>query len=99
MNSSSRASRRRSLCTNGSWMIPTSRKAASDLIVHGQNRDEAIARMKRALDEFVIEGIKTTIPLHKRIMDDPDFQKGRVRSDRPRAKPRRGHRADETRAG
>jgi acetyl-CoA carboxylase biotin carboxylase subunit len=47
------------------------------LIVHGDTREEAIARMKRALDEFVIEGIKTTIPLHRRIMDDPNFIKGK----------------------
>jgi acetyl-CoA carboxylase biotin carboxylase subunit len=33
--------------------------------------------MRRALDEFVIEGIKTTIPLHRRIFDDPSFQKGK----------------------
>ncbi|MFM7841494.1 MAG: acetyl-CoA carboxylase biotin carboxylase subunit, partial [Nitrospira sp.] len=39
---------------------------------------EAMARMRRALDEFVIEGIKTTIPLHKRILNDAEFQKGRV---------------------
>ena len=48
------------------------------LITHGRDRQEAIARMRRALDEFVIEGIKTTIPLHKRILNDPDFQKGHV---------------------
>ncbi len=48
------------------------------LIVHGQTRDEAIAKMRRALDEFVIDGIKTTIPLYKRIFNDADFQKGRV---------------------
>jgi acetyl-CoA carboxylase biotin carboxylase subunit len=47
------------------------------LIVHADTRPEAIARMKRALDEFVIEGIKTTIPLHRRIMDDPNFVKGK----------------------
>jgi acetyl-CoA carboxylase biotin carboxylase subunit len=47
------------------------------LIVHGRNREEAIVRMRRALEECVIEGIKTTIPLHRRIFDDPDFQKGR----------------------
>ncbi|HZC67744.1 MAG TPA: acetyl-CoA carboxylase biotin carboxylase subunit [Nitrospirales bacterium] len=47
------------------------------LIVHGLTRDEALARMRRALDECVVEGIKTTIPLHRRILDDPDFQKGR----------------------
>jgi acetyl-CoA carboxylase biotin carboxylase subunit len=47
------------------------------LIVHGQTREEALARMRRALEECVVEGIKTTIPLHRRIFDDPDFQKGR----------------------
>jgi acetyl-CoA carboxylase biotin carboxylase subunit len=46
------------------------------LIVHGRDRDEAMARMKRALDEFIIEGIKTTIPFHKRVLNDPDFIKG-----------------------
>jgi acetyl-CoA carboxylase, biotin carboxylase subunit len=48
------------------------------LISHGQTRDESMARMRRALDEFVIEGIKTTIPLHRRIFADVEFQKGRV---------------------
>ena len=48
------------------------------LISHGQNREEAMARMRRALDEFVIEGIKTTIPLHKKVFTDAEFQKGRV---------------------
>ncbi|MGH7255130.1 MAG: acetyl-CoA carboxylase biotin carboxylase subunit [Nitrospirales bacterium] len=48
------------------------------LITHGQDREEAMARMRRALDEFVIEGIKTTIPLHRRIFEDAEFQKGRV---------------------
>jgi acetyl-CoA carboxylase biotin carboxylase subunit len=47
------------------------------LIVHADTRQDAVARMKRALDEFVIEGIKTTIPLHRRIMDDPGFVKGK----------------------
>ena len=44
------------------------------LIVHGQTRDEAIDRMKVALDEFVISPIKTTIPLHRRIMDTRQFR-------------------------
>ncbi|MCP9472036.1 MAG: acetyl-CoA carboxylase biotin carboxylase subunit [Nitrospira sp.] len=48
------------------------------LITHGKDRQEAIARMRRALDEFVIEGIKTTIPLHRKIFGDADFQKGHV---------------------
>jgi len=46
------------------------------LIVHGRDREEAMARMRRSLDEFIIEGIKTTIPFHKRVMNDPDFIKG-----------------------
>jgi acetyl-CoA carboxylase biotin carboxylase subunit len=46
------------------------------LIVHGRDRAEAIARMRQALGGFVVEGIKTTIPLHKRILSDPDFNAG-----------------------
>ena len=48
------------------------------LIAHGRNRNEAIMRMKRALDEFVIEGIKTTIPFHRKVMDDERFLNGNV---------------------
>src|SRR5438270_9414783 len=46
------------------------------LIVHARTRDLAIARMRRALDVMVVEGINTTIPLHQRIMADPNFQAG-----------------------
>ena len=46
------------------------------LIVHAPTRDEAIARMRRALMEFAIQGIKTTIPLHRRIMEAPEFRAG-----------------------
>lgn len=46
------------------------------LIVHARDRAEAIARMERALDEFIVEGIKTTIPLHKKIIKDPSFRQG-----------------------
>jgi len=46
------------------------------LVVRGRDRDEAISRMSRALDMFVVEGIHTSIPLHKRIMQDPDFRAG-----------------------
>tara|TARA_Y100000310_G_scaffold345246_1_gene463088 strand:- start:1155 stop:2498 length:1344 start_codon:yes stop_codon:yes gene_type:complete len=46
------------------------------LIVSGQTREEAIVRMKRALQEMVIEGIKTTIPFHIKLMDDPTFRSG-----------------------
>jgi acetyl-CoA carboxylase biotin carboxylase subunit len=35
-------------------------------------------RMQRALDEFIIEGVKTTIPMHKKILQDPDFRKGDI---------------------
>ena len=59
-------------------VVPHYDSLIAKLITHGQNREEAIARMRRALDEFVIEGIKTTIPLHKRIFSDAEFQKGRV---------------------
>jgi acetyl-CoA carboxylase biotin carboxylase subunit len=46
------------------------------LIVHARTRELAIARMKRALEAMVVEGIKTTIPLHLQIMNDENFQKG-----------------------
>jgi acetyl-CoA carboxylase biotin carboxylase subunit len=46
------------------------------LIVVAQTRDEAILKMTRALDEYIIEGIKTTIPFHQKLMDDPDFNAG-----------------------
>ncbi len=46
------------------------------LVVHGGDRTEAIQRMLRALDFFVVEGIDTTIPLHRRIMEDPVFRSG-----------------------
>jgi acetyl-CoA carboxylase biotin carboxylase subunit len=47
------------------------------LIVHGRDRNEAIARMSRALGMFVVQGIHTTIPLHQQIMQDEDFRAGR----------------------
>ncbi len=48
------------------------------VIAHGQDRADALAKAQRALDEFAVEGIKTTIPLQRLIMRDPDFQKGGV---------------------
>ncbi|UAB81978.1 acetyl-CoA carboxylase biotin carboxylase subunit [Marixanthomonas sp. SCSIO 43207] len=47
------------------------------LITTAQTRDEAINKMKRALDEFVIEGVKTTIPFHRQLMDDPAYVSGK----------------------
>jgi acetyl-CoA carboxylase biotin carboxylase subunit len=46
------------------------------LIVHGRNRNECLMRLKRALEEFVIGGIETTIPLHQRLISNPDFVNG-----------------------
>src|SRR5215216_2438781 len=48
------------------------------IIVHGRDRQEAIARMRRTLEMTVIEGIKTSVPLHLKIMSDADFQAGRM---------------------
>lgn len=63
---------------SGSTVVPYYDSMIAKLITHGRNRQESMARMKRALSEFTIEGIKTTIPLHRRILEDPDFQKGHV---------------------
>jgi acetyl-CoA carboxylase biotin carboxylase subunit len=46
------------------------------LITTAQTREEAISKMKRALDEFVIEGVKTTIPFHRQLMEHPDYLAG-----------------------
>jgi acetyl-CoA carboxylase biotin carboxylase subunit len=48
------------------------------IIVHGRDRQEAIARMRRTLEMTVIEGIKTSIPLHLKIIADPDFVAGKL---------------------
>ena len=68
------------------------------IIVHGRDRQEAIARMRRTLEMTVIEGIKTTIPLHLRILADPDFVAGKLSTsfmDRLLAKSRPGGRLAE----
>jgi acetyl-CoA carboxylase biotin carboxylase subunit len=62
----------------GAEISPFYDSLIAKLMVHGRDRAEAIARMRRCLDLMVVEGIKTTIPLHRRIMDDPDFQAGRL---------------------
>ena len=48
------------------------------LIVKGKTREEAISRMKRALREFIIEGVDTTIPFHLKVLDNKDFNKGTI---------------------
>src|SRR5271170_1022035 len=47
------------------------------LIVRGKDRNEAVSRMSRALEMFIVEGVYTTIPLHRRILADPDFRAGK----------------------
>jgi len=61
---------------SGYTIPPNYDSMIAKLIVTAQNRKEAIDKMKRALDEFVIEGIKTTIPFHRMLMDDPNYIKG-----------------------
>tara|TARA_B100001109_G_scaffold205131_1_gene172185 strand:- start:878 stop:2158 length:1281 start_codon:yes stop_codon:yes gene_type:complete len=61
---------------SGYTIPPNYDSMIAKLIVTAQNREEAIDKMKRALDEFVIEGIKTTIPFHRMLMDDPNYIKG-----------------------
>ena len=59
------------------YMIPPNYDSMiAKLITTAQSREEAINKMKRALDEFVIEGIKTTIPFHRQLMDHPDYVSG-----------------------
>ncbi len=48
------------------------------LIVHAETREDAIVKMNRALDEFIVEGVKTTIPVHKKILAEQDFQQGNI---------------------
>jgi biotin carboxylase len=48
------------------------------VIVHGDNRAEAIARMRRALEELRIEGVRTTADFHRRIMANPDFAEAKL---------------------
>ena len=60
----------------GYFVPPYYDSLVAKLIVHAPTRADAINRMRRALDEFAIVGIQTTIPLHQRIVDDPEFQRG-----------------------
>ncbi len=59
------------------WVVPSQYDSLiAKLIVHGKNRAEAIKTMKRALDEFIIEGIRTSIPFHKKVFSHQDFING-----------------------
>jgi len=66
---------------DGSSIPPFYDSLIAKVIVHARTRELAIARMKRALEVMVIEGIKTTIPLHQKIMDDPRFRAGDIGTD------------------
>ena len=61
---------------SGYTIPPNYDSMIAKLITTAQSREEAISKMRRALDEFVIEGIKTTIPFHRQLMDDPDYIAG-----------------------
>lgn len=67
--------------TQGAKISPYYDSMVAKLIVWGSDREEALQRARRALDEFAIEGIPTTIPFHKRVLDTAIFQAGEARTD------------------
>jgi len=61
----------------GGWRVPANYDSLiAKVIVHGATREEALRRMDRALDEFIVGGIRTNIPLHKRLLREPDVIAG-----------------------
>jgi len=59
------------------WNIPPHYDSLiAKLVVHGRDREEALMRGKRALELFIVEGVQTTIPLHRRLLDEPDVRSG-----------------------
>jgi acetyl-CoA carboxylase biotin carboxylase subunit len=62
----------------GAVIPPYYDSLVAKVVVHGKDRTEAIARMRRALEMFIIEGIKTSIPVQRRILAEPDFAAGRI---------------------
>ncbi|MDU5612445.1 MAG: acetyl-CoA carboxylase biotin carboxylase subunit [Slackia sp.] len=67
--------------TQGAKISPYYDSMVAKLIVWGSDREEALQRARRALDEFAVEGIPTTIPFHKRVLDTAIFQAGEARTD------------------
>jgi len=67
-----------STCHTGCSILPQFDSLVALLICYGKTRQEAIVRMKRALDEFIIEGVKTTIPFHKLVIRKKQFLRGNV---------------------
>jgi acetyl-CoA carboxylase biotin carboxylase subunit len=70
-----------SACYQDYGIPPFYDSMVAKLIVHDKTRDRAIERMKRALREFVVHGVKTTIPIHLEVMDSPLFRKGTFGTD------------------
>ncbi|MDX2105314.1 MAG: acetyl-CoA carboxylase biotin carboxylase subunit, partial [Candidatus Melainabacteria bacterium] len=68
-------------CYPGYSIPPNYDSLLSKLIVWGNTRAEAIQRMQRALDEYAITGIFTTIPFHQKVLSNPYFQRGDVSTD------------------
>lgn len=66
---------------SGSKISPFYDSMVAKLIVYGQDREECLARGRRALDEFVIEGISTTLPFHRRVLDNQVFCAGEATTD------------------
>ena len=61
----------------GDYVVPSHYDSlVAKIVVHGRDRAEAVARMHRALSETVVEGIKTTIPFHLKLLADPTFLSG-----------------------
>jgi len=61
----------------GGWTVPSQYDSLlAKVITHGPTREAAIVRMRRALDEFIIGGIRTNIPLQKRLLDLPEVRDG-----------------------
>ncbi|MCX6640191.1 MAG: acetyl-CoA carboxylase biotin carboxylase subunit [bacterium] len=63
---------------SGYTIPPNYDSLIAKVITHGRDRSEAIVRMRRALDEMVVEGVETTIPFHKKVLQHPDFIAGNV---------------------
>src|SRR4030095_8162658 len=63
---------------NEYFITPYYDSLIAKVISYGANRDEVIRRMDRALEMTIVEGVKTTIPLQQRVLEDPDFLPGRI---------------------
>ena len=78
VSSSARVSASTAEFTRDGMSALTTIRSLSKLIAYGANRDQAIARIRRAIDEYVITGVKTNLSLFRRVLDDPDFLAGQT---------------------